>query len=816
MILAGTGMEIHFMRLPAFKAAVCFAAGIVLSSYLPVSPGLLFALSSFVGIVLLLIAWFDRRKNRERFPGSSGFFLLLIFLGAFWNQFQLTRIERSIERFADTKEVLSIHGIVQEEPGDQGFRKNIIVEAFALQRGKQNLPTSGMFLVHYYRNKFLPHDSLANIHLGDTVLLKCRLRIPPTQRNPGEFDYRQFLLSQSIVATANVSGGANLVRVSREQQHRFTEHPIAWLRAGIQSSIRAHFRARESAFIEGLLLGDRSFIQNDIIEAFTRTGTIHILSVSGSHVGMILLILYALLGRFSRIQRSLIAIVLLVLYVFITGNSPPAVRAVLMAVTLIGGSLMQRQSHPANSIAFAALLLLIHNPQNIFLVGFQLSFAAVFSMLILYPGIRKPLHTIRVVGRSVILSYIVDLLALTFSIQIGTAPLLFYHFGTFSIVGFAANLFVVPLMFLVLSGSIAVIASASILGFLATLFANATSLILSISIHLVGWLSRIPFASIETPRPSIILCILYVAMILYLFTVGKRKIPFAICLALVGIATFATSKRVVEILFPSKSQLRITVLDIGQGDAIDVEFPSRKHLLIDTGPRSEFTDAGRRTIAPYYQRRSVSSLDALCLTHPDEDHIGGAESILRSMDVRRLYRSKFASNAQQRIDSVARSSGVAVQEISAGEIIRIDPDVRVYVLHPSNRFTDTSASLAGETNNSSLVLLIVFGKTSFLLAGDIEREAEAQLVAQYDTFIKADVLKIAHHGSTTSSTPDFLLKAKPRMAIISCGKLNRFNHPREEILTRLRMMHVETHRTDEEGAVVFESDGEEIRKVDWR
>ena len=286
-----------------------------------------------------------------------------------------------------------------------------------------------------------------------------------------------------------------------------------------------------------------------------------------------------------------------------------------------------------------------------------------------------------------------------------------------------------------------------------------------------------------------------------------------------GILSYYSIKIALEGISGPRQVLRLTMLDVGQGDAIDIELPSKKHWLIDAGARTNSFDTGERVILPFYKRGGISELDAVILTHPDNDHIGGTASLINAIKVNHVYMSQKSDGSpdMKRIDSSLSIQHKQVEYVSCRDTLAVEPGVRVYVLHPEKvRAGQIEPKSVLSSNNQSLVFMIVYGKTKFLFTGDVGKEGEDQIMQSFGDHLQADVLKVAHHGSSNCSTSGFLIGVQPHVALISCGKLNKYNHPSDVILSRLSLLHAQIHRSDREGAVILESDGYSVRTIHWK
>ena len=672
-------------------------------------------------------------------------------------------------------------------------------------RLKSALPASGKVLVTL---RELP----SNLAYGDKLYIRGRLELPQGQRNPGEFDYRKYLAAYGIRGCVTVSHERNIQLVSRDNGSWLLGRVVYPLRSFIITCVNRTIGGQEGALLKGLLVGARGEIDQELRDAFAKVGVIHVLAVSGLHVGFVVLAVIVLLRMFRipRTWRAIVTVAILILYVYLTNQKAPVIRASVMAAVLMVGNVLERRTDVFNSLGLAALIVLIINPLDLFQAGFQLSFAAVAAILLLYRRLRfmfgKSLLRLQERGQSWKV-YLIALFFVSLAAQLGTLPLTASYFNRIPVVSLVANLLVVPLVALiVMLGYITTICSVFWFG-LAQIYANANWLLLNILIHVVNWGAKLPFAYIEQATPSLgFVSLYYCGLALFAFYGQKRVRARLIILSLVLVNVIIWT----EALSP-RPGMTATFFDVGQGDAALIEFPNGKNMLIDTGPCEERFNAAEKVIAPYLKRQGIKKIDVLLLTHSHADHIGGAPYLLRNFRVGRIVDSMTMTDSQvfKEIIFLADSVGVPLRMVRTGDTLNIHPATFISILHPSEAFVEQAERQPDQLNNASIVIRLLFGNSAFLLTGDAEKESE-DLMLSYDAQLTADVLKVGHHGSSTSSTPSFIKAVDPDYAVISVGKYNRFNLPSDIVLRRLQLYGAEVIRTDENGAAVFWTDGRKL------
>lgn len=798
---------------PAFVVALFFISGILLSRLFPpdayVLPVLVVAAA-----VLFFVSAFGFSKS------FSAVLILIIFI-------LLGYIKHSVETdfsrnpdadvFAEPSRNVLAWGTVVDRPRIREDRTQFILRVDSLDDGTTKYRTTSELMVTVTPDA--RYDSgLLPVEYGEYALVHGFITIPAGRRNPYEPDFNRYLELHGIDALLYVRGYYNIEIHDHGRANRFIKRFIVPVRRHVSGVIDRNLSGESAHFLRGLLLGDRSRIGDDVREMFITAGVIHVLAVSGLHVGIMTILFFSVFGflRIPRAPKIVLTIAGLIVFMYVTGAAPSVVRATIMASIVLTGFVLQRKSDIYNSIAVAALALLFFDTRELFKPSFQLSFAAVLSIVYLYPrfwnGARERFPLLE---ERWLLRYFIQLFLVSCAAQIGTLPFTAYYFERISLAAFGANLLVIPGVFFVLAFGFASVLFGLLSPMLERIYGYVTELLLSAILWFVGEVSQLSFASVEIFHFGIISGMLFYAVISIIVHITH---PRHFRLSLIGLAVVLNIYIIdYNLSFDPDSRspgLTITMLDVGQGDALFVEFPDGKTMLYDAGPRTMTSDAGERIVVPFLKRYGIRYIDAVVISHPHADHYGGLEAVLREINVGTVYDSgqPGAGAWYDALYEKIKRKNIPVASIQAGKIIDQFDNVRIYVVHPAPSFVQQAGDeRSWNLNNASVVLLVVYGETRILITGDAEREAEFYMMHIYDDFLDADILKAGHHGSGTSNTAGFIEIVSPARALISAGRMNRFNHPSEEVIRRFHENAITVYRTDLHGAVTVRTCGREIR-----
>ncbi len=700
---------------------------------------------------------------------------------------------------------------------------------------------------------------VAPLAYGTRLRIRAKLHPARNYRNPGAFDYEVYLRENGI----SVLGSAEAKDI--ERLPGFSGSRVELWRARVHASMVAKIHqlwpASQASLMDAMVLGEESFLRNATRTEYQRSGTYHVLVVSGMNLSILAFAIFWTLRQF-RVDPALAAITTVMVsfgYAFVVGVGPPVWRAALMLATYLGARLLYRERNMMNAIGAAALGVLIADPHALFGASFQLTFLAVFIIagigspilerttlpyargLRLLQAASYDLHVAPAVAQfrldlrliaGRLRRFIGDRLSLALPaifirVAIGVSELLFisalmqaglalpmaYYFHRATTMGMPANLAVIPLTQVLMPSAAAAVG----LGYISTTLAKPAVWISGVAlegiagtVHLLGGahLAGASIADMRVAMPSLAMIMASIAALALAMLAARRAhwATFASVVFLFGVAVWIA-------FVPSRPHLRpgvmeMTTIDVGQGDSILLVTPEGRTLLIDAGGlpqwmHSDF-DLGEQVVSSYLWYRGIDRLDVVAITHPHADHLGGMPAAIANFHPRELWISIDKPVGQLApIVAQAQRAGMKVSVKKEGDEFDYG-GAHFHMLAPGR--DQITGSM--RPNDDCLVFTATFRGTTALLEGDAERPAEQRVVEQRPG--EAMLLKVAHHGSASGTSADLLATVHPRYAVISVGARNVYGHPRREVLERLQQAGVKTYRTDEEGAVSFYLDGKSV------
>ena len=760
-----------------------------------------------IGLVPVLLLPFFRRYGKPLV--LTGLCIAAFVTGAWYYGANLPSCDSSTLRYYNDRGTVEITGMVVRDPEQRETNTRLHLEAASVCLDGEWRELTGTALV------FVPRD--AGFRYGDTLLLRGDLRTPPQL---DDFDYEHYLAVKGIYSTLYYPS-IEVLETGKGSKL------LAWIYSARNSLSRVTVRIMpepQASIIRGIVLGMRGDIPPETKEAFSRSGTAHLLAISGLHLSIIAGVMITVITRRFGRRRYLyvwLTLVAVWLYALITGLNPPVLRAAIMVSMYLAADLFGRQRSGINALVLAAAVMAAFTPRVLWDASFQMSFAAMTGLVFIFPLLQsfsRKVIDARLKDRKIAASLAVtvtDSLSVSTGAVVAVWPLIAYYFGAVSPLAPVATLFALPaLPVAVIAG---IISGATGLFFLPLAQVCAwfgwlfTSWILLV-VNLFSFIPAIEGVTIGV-TPVVIYYAVLVSAVWYfhrkyhnqgaitppggiLSMVPARRFVIPLLLAAVAVSVFAFS-------LPD-GKLHAGFLDVGQGDAILIRKGSRQ-ILIDGGPSPQLIAVELGKSMPFWDR----TIDLIVMTHPDADHCTGLLEVLERYHVKTVLYPVVKSNSSLYRQFLALLEEKAVEGVpaEAGQRIVLAEGIVLDVLNPVAGFSSKYA------DDDSVVLRMEAGDISFLFTGDISAEAEYRLMAER-AFERTTVLKVAHHGSSTSTSAGFLHVVEPRIAVISAGEDNRYGHPSEEVLERLEALDdILIFRTDTDGTVEIITDGAEVRII---
>jgi competence protein ComEC len=666
-------------------------------------------------------------------------------------------------------------------------------------------------------------DWPAEILAGQSIGVRATLQPAPANNVPGAFNYRQYLARNKIYVTGWVQSPLLIQRVApleRSSAEMFG-YAIERLRFFIGEQIHRSLPGGAGALYRALLIGDRSTIQRDHYEILKRAGILHILAISGMHLGLLAALAYAALYWLLRRCASLLILIdarkcalflvlpLLLIYALLAGFQPPVVRSLIMSGGLIIGYGVNRLQSPLTALSLAALLILLFDPMAIESPAFQLSFAAVTAIFLLTPKINQCFDSITVYRSKTgerVKKFIVTLAAVNVAAALGTFPLMLVHFNRSSLVALPANLMIEPLVCLF----------SLPIGFISIpfmfLIPDLADFLLSIGGHglnlamiIAAWLSAPGSTQLWLPAPPAGLCFLYYLALVVIIVVEKVSVR------LLAIASFTAAVTAFMLplsgfSFTERTNSTVSVIDVGHGSAHIIEMKNGRVAVIDAGAKSRpGYDCGAQLIAPFLWFKGIGKIDDIILTHDDSDHYSGISALIERFNPDRLWIPTLASHKPGFDKLLKQADQASMRIISPQPGIIIQGGMESISVIGSSwqapRENRASYRDSSHGDDNGLVLKFSSAHTSILFPGDITKKREQAMVnAGLD--LKSDILLSPHHGSSSSNSYDFLRMVDPDYIIFSSGDARNIRFPNRQTLATVEQLGIAALNTARDGTII--------------
>lgn len=627
-------------------------------------------------------------------------------------------------------------------------------------------------------------QDIPSMKYGDSLYIEGEFKQPEEARNYKGYNYKQYLKTKKIIGTVELEKAKILKSSNGSFIHNIQKY--------IKDTINGTLTDEEGNLLLAILLGDKDKLSEDIQESFKTSNLSHMLAVSGAHVSYIILGLTYVLQNsiIGKKNGKIVCIFFLLVFMAITNFTPSVTRACIMAILTLFSSIIYRKSDVYTNISVAALITLIFNPYSLLDLGFQLSYGGTIGIIIFIKRIQEKK------SNSKVINYIKQMALVSIYANIIIIPIMMYHFNTVSFTFIISNIMASPILgIIVINGFLFIITSITVKP-LTRLIAIFIKPILSILIKISQICSKLPFSNILVVTPYMFNVISYYAIILYCIKSKKNnKCKIIICLLIVLILI-----NFIIYIFPQK--LRIFFIDVGQGDSTLIITPDKKTVLIDGGGSDSF-DVGEKVLLPYLLDRRILKVDYVLISHFDTDHCGGILTIMEKVKVKNIIISEQAEHSEnyERFKKLMINKKIRLIEVKKGDKIKIGRYSEFKILFPTSRLLSENP-----LNNNSIVAQFNYNNFKMLFTGDIEKLAEQQILKTEKAEIRADILKVAHHGSKTSSIPEFIKAVRPKIALIGVGKNNTFGHPNQQTIKNLENIKCRIYRTDLQGEIIIKID----------
>lgn len=783
-----------------FFITIAWIFGVIWGLYFKISIAL------FVVPLILVCVYLTIKKKRKIRK-----YVILFLISILISNTQITLLEKSFdEKYKNIEENLEIVGTIISNPIDKQYKNQYTLKVEKINEDKKYKNTNLQLNVKKEKE---------TLNYGDKITIRGNFEEASQARNEGGFDYKQYLKSKNIYGI--ITADKKDIKLIKKNNVGVIDLIANKIRNSMKEKIEQNLSNETSELLSGILIGEKSNLKKEIQEDFRDSSLSHVLAISGMHVSYVILGITFVISKIklSKKMSKIVTILLLLFFIILTGKTASVTRACLMSSYIILASLLHKKANVLGSISISLLIILIINPYFILDIGLQLSYGGTIGIVSIYPilkkyrkkkeekcsKLKKVIHKMK--------DKILDTILITISANLVIFPIVLFHYNTMSFTFIISNLLVFSIIgIIIILGFISVFTS-YIISPLAKVMFFFLQIFLNLLTQIAHFCAELPLSKVYFPTPKIYVIILYYLFLIYIILVKNeiiknKKVNRKILIIFIIVVIISNL-----ILNFIPKTFSISFIDVGQGDSMLVSTPKGKNILIDGGGSrdEESFNVGKQTLIPYLLNKGITKLDYIIISHFDSDHVGGILSVLEELKAEKVIICKQEENENyKRFKEIVKNKKIKVYVVKKGDNLKIEENISLNVLWPKDERIKENA-----INNNSIVAKLNYKNFSILLTGDIEKIAENEILKEYENtnILNANILKVAHHGSKSSSTNEFLEKVKPQIALIGVGEKNTFGHPNEGVLNRLGNLNTKTYRTDQMGEITIKIDNKGKVKI---
>ena len=659
------------------------------------------------------------------------------------------------------------------------------------------------------KKKFILLTKNKEIEYGNKIKLEGTYIKPSKSRNYRGFDYSNYLKTENIYGTIEQNGKIELIK---EKNINYLFINLYKVKNKIIKNINNKFPEETRGVVLGILLGDKSSIEEDVRQNFADSSLSHILAVSGTHISYVVIcisVLFKKLKLNKNIRKVLTSLVLF-MYLYLVDFSVSATRAVIMSTIVIMQMLFYRKQDTITTIAFSSIIILINNPYSILNIGFLLSYGGTIGIILF-------VNRISIESKEDFFQrfkrYLKDICIVTISAQTIIMPIIIYYFNTISFTFIISNIIASLIIGPIIMIGLVIIAISFFKIPIISLIIRFYNILIVILVRTADIISKIPMSKIYLKTPTTLEIIFYysvvflIALLIYIKKSNRKFIKKTIQIDIYNLKNFFINNRNKVLIFISivslisitsikiPKELKINFIDVGQGDSCLITTPQNKKVIVDSGG-SESYDVGKNVLLPYLLDKRITKIDYIMISHFDTDHCKGFEYVLENIKVKNVIISKQSETSEnfKQIMKIIRKKRINLIIVQKENKIKIDNFTTVDILSPQ------SENIADNMNDNSIVAKFEAYNFSILFTGDASEKIEKELIKEKIN-LKSDILKVSHHGSKTGTSEEFLKSVKPKIALIGVGENNKFGHPTKDVIKRLTENKIKIYRTDTDGEI---------------